>query len=103
MSHDFVFRLVLVGDSCVGKTKMIMKYTQNDLLNLRTIATISMDFYTQNVTTVDGLTVKVGLSKRHLSSTRFLKDLIKLYMRPSVSRIEAVVLVLCGTWHFKKY
>ena len=60
MAHDFVFRFVLLGDTRVGKTRMIQKYTQGDAqIATRSIATISLDFYTQSVTTVDGLTVKV--------------------------------------------
>ena len=62
MAHDFVFRFVMLGETCVGKTTMILTLTGQDVTNARAIATISMDFYTQNVTTIDGQTIKVKKS-----------------------------------------
>ena len=59
MAHDFVFRFVMLGETRVGKTSMILTLTGQEASSARTIATISMDFYTQNVTTIDGQTIKV--------------------------------------------
>ena len=60
MAHDFVFRFVMLGETCVGKTTMILTLTGQEVAQAKTIATISVDFYTQNVTTLDGRTVKVS-------------------------------------------
>ena len=57
--YDHLFRLVLIGDSAVGKTNLISRYTRDDF-NIPFKSTIGVDFVTRNLQ-VDGKTIKVQI------------------------------------------
>lgn len=51
MSHDFLFKLILVGDSSVGKTALLQRFTDPSYkLPALCEATVGVDFKTRNVT-----------------------------------------------------
>ena len=56
---DITLKIVLVGDSGVGKSNIISKYTKNEF-NYESKTTIGVEFATK-VVTVDAKTVKVDL------------------------------------------
>ena len=46
--HDFMFKLVLIGDTEVGKSQLLLWYTK-DQFKRQTQMTIGMEFATQSV------------------------------------------------------
>jgi small GTP-binding protein len=71
MSHDFLFKFILVGDSCVGKTALLHRFTNaesesqdnnksscdRDPLK-RYECTVGVDFKTKNIS-LDGKKVMI--------------------------------------------
>ena len=47
-THDYMFKLVLIGDSEVGKTQLLLRYTKNQF-TLRPVPTIGVEFVAQTV------------------------------------------------------
>ncbi|KAI9280192.1 GTP-binding protein [Umbelopsis sp. AD052] len=54
--YDYLFKLVLIGDSGVGKSNILSRFTTNEF-NLESKSTIGVEFATKNVS-IDGNTVK---------------------------------------------
>ncbi|CAM0142247.1 hypothetical protein VKS41_002271 [Umbelopsis sp. WA50703] len=54
--YDYLFKLVLIGDSGVGKSNILSRFTTNEF-NLESKSTIGVEFATKNVV-IDGHTVK---------------------------------------------
>jgi small GTP-binding protein len=52
--YDFLFKIVLIGDSGVGKTNLLSRFTKNEF-NLESKPTIGVEFATK--------TLKVGTNK----------------------------------------
>ena len=46
--HDYMFKLVLIGDSEVGKSQLLLRYTK-DQFKRQAPSTIGMEFATQTV------------------------------------------------------
>lgn len=46
--YDFVYKLVLIGDSGVGKTNLHLRYTQNQF-SLDSKPTIGVEFATKHI------------------------------------------------------
>jgi Ras-related protein Rab-11A len=57
---DFLFKLVMIGDSGVGKSNLLNRYTKNEF-SLETKATIGVEFATKSITTKDGKAVKAQI------------------------------------------
>jgi len=57
--YDYLFKIVLIGDSGVGKSNILARYTKNEF-NLESKATIGVEFATKNVVT-DDKTVKAQI------------------------------------------
>lgn len=57
--YDFLFKIVVIGDSGVGKSNILARYTKNEF-NLESKATIGVEFATRNVV-ADGKTVKAQI------------------------------------------
>lgn len=57
--YDYQFKIVLIGDSGVGKSNLLMRFTRNEF-NLESKSTIGVEFATKNVQ-VDGKTVKAQI------------------------------------------
>ncbi|CAF1555600.1 unnamed protein product [Rotaria sp. Silwood1] len=58
-SADYVFKIVLTGDSGVGKSNLISRFTRNEF-SLESLSTIGVEFSTKEVQ-VDGKTVKLQI------------------------------------------
>jgi len=61
-THDFdyIFKVVLIGDSGVGKSNLLSRFTRNEF-NLESKSTIGVEFATRSITTEDGKTVKAQI------------------------------------------
>ncbi|RTG80941.1 Ras-related protein Rab-18, partial [Schistosoma bovis] len=54
------FKLLLIGDSGVGKSSLLMRYT-NDCFESQLSATIGVDFKVKLVTVPDGTKIKLSI------------------------------------------
>jgi len=57
--YDFLFKVVLIGDSGVGKSNLLSRFTRNEF-NLESKSTIGVEFATRSID-VDGKTVKAQI------------------------------------------
>ena len=48
--YDYLFKVVLIGDSGVGKSNLLSRFTKNEF-NLESKATIGVEFATKTITT----------------------------------------------------
>lgn len=55
-----MFKIVLIGDSGVGKSQLLLRYTKNQFKN-KTSSTIGMEFATYNVKVGEGATVRAQI------------------------------------------
>jgi len=58
-NYDYLFKVVLIGDSGVGKSNLLSRFTRNEF-NLDSKSTIGVEFATRSIT-VDGKTVKAQI------------------------------------------
>lgn len=58
-SYDYVFKVIIVGDSGVGKTNLLGRYV-NDTFELSSKSTIGLDMNTKTVV-INGRRVRVQL------------------------------------------
>ena len=54
--YDFLFKIVLIGDSGVGKSNLLSRFTRNEF-DLETKTTIGVEVAT-NTIVIDGKTIK---------------------------------------------
>eukprot|EP01138_Halocafeteria_seosinensis_P005980 gb/GECG01006112.1/.p1 GENE.gb/GECG01006112.1/~~gb/GECG01006112.1/.p1 ORF type:complete len:214 (+),score=26.11 gb/GECG01006112.1/:1-642(+) len=57
--HDYLFKIVLIGDSGVGKSNLLSRFTRNEF-NLESKATIGVEFATKTVE-IDGKIIKAQI------------------------------------------
>jgi small GTP-binding protein len=57
--HDYLFKVVLIGDSGVGKSNLLSRFTRNEF-NIESKSTIGVEFATKNIT-VDGKVTKAQI------------------------------------------
>lgn len=57
--YDYLFKVVLIGDSGVGKSNLLSRFTRNDF-NLESMSTIGVEFATRSIR-VDNKTVKAQI------------------------------------------
>lgn len=60
--YDYLFKIVLIGDSGVGKSNLLSRFTRNEF-NLESKSTIGVEFATKSIS-VDAKTLKG--TPRHL-------------------------------------
>ena len=58
-SYDYLFKIVIIGDSGVGKTQLIERYARNTF-NYESKSTIGVEFSTK-IITMDGKQIKIQL------------------------------------------
>jgi len=58
-NFDFLFKVVLIGDSGVGKSNLLSRFTRNEF-NLDSKSTIGVEFATRSIT-VDSKTIKAQI------------------------------------------
>lgn len=49
-TYDYLFKVVMIGDSGVGKSNLLLRYTKSDF-NLESKTTIGVEFATKKVST----------------------------------------------------
>ncbi|THU56058.1 hypothetical protein C4D60_Mb11t13260 [Musa balbisiana] len=59
VEEEYLFKVVIIGDSAVGKSNLLSRYARNEF-NLHSKATIGVEFQTQSVD-VDGKEVKAQI------------------------------------------
>lgn len=57
--YDYLFKVVLIGDSGVGKSNLLSRFTRNEF-NLESKSTIGVEFATKSIQ-VDGKTIKAQI------------------------------------------
>ncbi|KAJ2319308.1 Rab GTPase ypt31 [Coemansia sp. RSA 2702] len=57
--YDYLFKIVLIGDSGVGKSNLLSRFTRNEF-NLESKSTIGVEFATRSIQ-VDGKTIKAQI------------------------------------------
>lgn len=57
--YDYLFKVVLIGDSAVGKSSLLARFTRNEF-NLESKSTIGVEFATRSIP-VDGKTIKAQI------------------------------------------
>ncbi|CAE6485658.1 unnamed protein product [Rhizoctonia solani] len=58
-AYDYLFKVVLIGDSGVGKSNLLSRFTRNEY-NVESKSTIGVEFATRSIN-VDGKTVKAQI------------------------------------------
>lgn len=58
-SYDFLFKIVLTGDSSVGKSNLLSRYTRNEF-NLDSRSTIGVEFAARSIQ-IEGMTIKAQI------------------------------------------
>jgi len=58
-SYDFLYKVVLTGDSSVGKSNLLSRYTRNEF-NLDSRSTIGVEFAARSIE-VEGMTIKAQI------------------------------------------
>ncbi|KAG0236790.1 hypothetical protein BGW42_002658 [Actinomortierella wolfii] len=59
-TYDFLFKIVLIGDSGVGKSNILSRFTRGDF-NLESKSTIGVDFGARTVQVEDGKMIKAQI------------------------------------------
>merc|ERR1711862_875817 len=59
MGYDYLFKVVLIGDSGVGKSNLLSRFTRNEF-NLESKSTIGVEFATRSIP-VDSKTIKAQI------------------------------------------
>mmetsp|Transcript_32175 Transcript_32175/g.75549 ORF Transcript_32175/g.75549 Transcript_32175/m.75549 type:complete len:212 (-) Transcript_32175:65-700(-) len=58
--YDYLFKVVLIGDSGVGKSNLLTRFTRNEF-NLESKATIGVEFATKSIATDSGKVIKAQI------------------------------------------
>lgn len=58
--YDYLFKIVLIGDSGVGKSNLLSRFTKNEF-NLESKATIGVEFAAKTFTLESGQSVKAQI------------------------------------------
>lgn len=58
--YDFLFKVVMIGDSGVGKSNLLMRYTKGEF-NLESKTTIGVEFATKTIRTGDKKVIKAQI------------------------------------------
>ncbi|KAF9577599.1 hypothetical protein BGW38_007096 [Lunasporangiospora selenospora] len=59
-AYDYIFKIVLIGESAVGKTNIFSRFTQNDF-NLESKTTIGIEFSTAKTMTIEDKSVNAQI------------------------------------------
>ena len=57
--YDYLFKVVLIGDSGVGKSNLLSRFTKNEF-SLETKSTIGVEFATRSLS-IDGRVIKAQI------------------------------------------
>ena len=59
-NYDFLFKVVLIGDSAVGKSNLLSRFTRDEF-SLESKSTIGVEFATRSISTDDGKILKAQI------------------------------------------
>ena len=79
-SADYIFKIVLTGDSGVGKSNLLSRFTRNEF-SLESRSTIGVEFSTKEVQ-VDGKTIKVQIWDTGKIHSVLVRRSMLLFSRP---------------------
>ncbi len=82
--YDYLFKVVLIGDSGVGKSNLLSRFTRNEF-NLESKSTIGVEFATKSIHT-DGKTIKAQIWDTGTSLT------------PSASLVSRLMVCCCSSF-----
>ncbi|MGH0165714.1 UNVERIFIED_CONTAM: hypothetical protein FKN15_049178 [Acipenser sinensis] len=93
--YDYLFKIVLIGDSGVGKTNLLSRFTRNEF-NLESKSTIGVEFATRSIN-VEGKTVKAQIwdtagQERYRAITSANYDNVSIPEKNGLSFIETSAL-----------
>ncbi|GMP67582.1 hypothetical protein CsSME_00027518 [Camellia sinensis var. sinensis] len=71
--YDYLFKLVLIGDSGVGKSNLLSRFTRNEF-NLESKSTIGVEFATKGLN-IDGMVIKAQIWDTSLSEILLFSDI----------------------------
>jgi GTPase SAR1 family protein len=99
--YDYLFKVVLIGDSGVGKSNLLSRFTRNEF-SLESKSTIGVEFATRSLQ-VDGKVVKAQIwdtagQERYVrspSSLCLLVPPLSLSLSAAAGRLEVLDLPLC--------
>ena len=66
--YDFLYKIVLIGDSGVGKSSLLSRFTRNEF-DIESKSTIGVEFATRSIQ-VDGKTIKAQVCLGHFISRK---------------------------------
>jgi len=81
--HDYLFKLVMIGDHGVGKTQLITRYTKNEF-NIHSTTTIGVEFTTQ---TIKMHNKQIGAQIWDTAGEEKYKSLTSIYYKGAVGAI----------------
>ena len=90
--YDYLFKVVLIGDSGVGKSNLLSRFTRNEF-NLESKSTIGVEFATRSIN-VDGRTIKAQIWDT--AGQERYRAITAAYYRGAVG-----ALLVCGVGGFK--
>ena len=99
--HDFLFKIVMIGDHGVGKTQLILRYAKNEF-TAHSTTTIGVEFTTRNII-IDGKLIgaqlwdTAGEDKYKSLTTIYYKGAVGALLVYDITRRETFECI-CGHW-----
>lgn len=97
--YDYLFKVVLIGDSGVGKSNLLSRFTRNEF-NLESKSTIGVEFATRSIE-VDGKTIKAQIWDTGLCDHHILQNTLVIWQILNLSAF--VCLLLFFLLNFSSY
>lgn len=94
-TYDYLYRLVLIGDSGVGKTALLLRYSEN-IFNVSFISTIGIDFRIKTIE-LNGKRIKLqiwdtaGQEQFHSVATSYYRNAHGIMLIYDVSKADSFV------------
>ena len=58
--YDYLFKIVLIGDTCVGKSQLLSRFSKNEF-TLESKATIGVEFAAKTIMTANNTAIKAQI------------------------------------------
>ena len=98
--YDYLFKVVLIGDSGVGKSNLLSRFTRNEF-SLESKSTIGVEFATRSIE-VDGKTIKAQIWDT--AGQERYRAITSAYYRGAVGALlvyDITKQVSCGPWNWR--
>ncbi|CAL5406698.1 unnamed protein product [Camellia sinensis] len=86
--YDYLFKLVLIGDSGVGKSNLLSRFTRNEF-NLESKSTIGVEFATKGLN-IDGMVIKAQIWMAEFRRDLMSEAIVKQPQFPKEAQISNV-------------